>query len=81
MTLPLRKEIPFHLCMMCIASVMWFIGIWRRMNSEAGSLCAGCFQDYLPNGWLKVLDDCGHMMNMEQPEAFNEALEEFLRGK
>ena len=24
------------------------------------------------------LDDCGHMMNMEQPEAFNEALEEFL---
>ena len=34
--------------------------------------------DYLPNGKLKVLDDCGHMMNMEQPEAFNEALEEFL---
>ena len=26
---------------------------------------------------MKVLDDCGHMMNMEQPEAFNEALEEF----
>ena len=34
--------------------------------------------DYLPNGKLKLLDDCGHMMNMEQPEAFNEALEEFL---
>lgn len=34
---------------------------------------------YLPNGKLKVLKDCGHMLNMEQPEAFNAALREFLK--
>ena len=34
--------------------------------------------NYLPNGNLKVIDDCGHMMNMERPEEFNVALEEFL---
>lgn len=27
---------------------------------------------------IESAGDCGHMMNMEQPEAFNEALEEFL---
>ena len=36
--------------------------------------------EYLPNGKLKVLDDCGHMMNMERPEEFNAALVEFLEG-
>ncbi|MBQ8424315.1 MAG: class A beta-lactamase-related serine hydrolase [Coprobacter sp.] len=34
---------------------------------------------YLPNGRLHVIDDCGHMMNMEQPEAFNETLYNFLK--
>lgn len=33
---------------------------------------------YLPNGKLLLLDDCGHMLNMEQPEAFNEAVLHFL---
>ena len=35
--------------------------------------------EYLPRGELKILDDCGHMMNMERPEAFNEALGKFLK--
>ena len=34
--------------------------------------------NYLPDGKLKIIDDCGHMMNMERPEEFNVALEEFL---
>ena len=34
--------------------------------------------EYLPNGKLKVIEDCGHMMNMERPEEFNAALAEFL---
>lgn len=36
--------------------------------------------NFLPNGRMKVLNDCGHMLNMEQPEIFNKALEEFLKG-
>ena len=34
--------------------------------------------NYLPNGKLKIIDDCGHMMNMERSEEFNLVLEEFL---
>ena len=34
--------------------------------------------DYLPNGRMLVLEDCGHIMNMERPEEFNKALREFI---
>lgn len=34
--------------------------------------------NYLPNGKLTVIDDCGHMLNMEQPEAFNQVVLDFL---
>ncbi|MCD8166797.1 MAG: alpha/beta hydrolase [Bacteroides sp.] len=34
--------------------------------------------NYLPNGKLIVLDDCGHMLTMEQPEAFNKTVLNFL---
>lgn len=34
--------------------------------------------NYLPNGKQKIIDDCGHMMNMERPEEFNCVLEEFI---
>ena len=34
--------------------------------------------DYLPNSRMLVLEDCGHMMNMERPEEFNKALREFI---
>ena len=33
---------------------------------------------YLPRGRDMILRDCGHMANMEQPEAFNAAVLEFL---
>lgn len=34
--------------------------------------------NYLPNGKQKIIDDCGHMLNMERPEEFNCVLEEFI---
>lgn len=34
--------------------------------------------DFLPNGEHFVLPDCGHMMNMEQPKAFNAKVLEFI---
>ena len=34
----------------------------------------------LPNSTLKILPKAGHMANMEQPDAFNEALLEFLEA-
>ena len=36
--------------------------------------------DYLPNGHHRILPDCGHMMNMEQPDTFNSAVLQFLNG-
>lgn len=27
-----------------------------------------------------VIDDCGHMLNMERPKEFNKILNEFLSG-
>lgn len=34
--------------------------------------------NYLPNGRLRGLDDCGHMLNMERPAEFNRAVLDFL---
>lgn len=34
---------------------------------------------YLPNGRLKVINDCGHMLNMERPAEFNKVVLDFLR--
>lgn len=33
---------------------------------------------YLPKGRLRVIEDCGHMLNMERPAEFNKAVLEFL---
>lgn len=34
--------------------------------------------NYLPNGKLKVMNDCGHMLNMERPEEFNKVVIDFI---
>lgn len=34
--------------------------------------------DHLPNSRIVIIPDCGHMLNMDQPEAFNRTLIEFL---
>lgn len=34
---------------------------------------------YLPNGRLKVINDCGHMLNMERPVEFNKVVLDFIR--
>lgn len=33
---------------------------------------------YLPNGKMKTFKQCGHMVNLEQPELFNETLQDWL---
>lgn len=34
--------------------------------------------DYLPRGEARLIPDCGHMLNMEQPECFNRMVLDFL---
>jgi 3-oxoadipate enol-lactonase len=33
----------------------------------------------LPNSHLAILPDAGHLLNLEQPELFNDAVRNFLR--
>ena len=37
--------------------------------------------EYLPNGTAILMPDCGHMMNMEQPELFNHTVLNFLKER
>lgn len=37
-------------------------------------------QTIAPQGQVVIIDDCGHMVNMERPEEFNRVLVDFLRG-
>ncbi len=37
-------------------------------------------QNVAPQGQVVIINDCGHMVNMERPEEFNRVLMDFLRG-
>ena len=37
--------------------------------------------DYLPNGKMTIIENAGHMLNMEQPKAFNETIIKFINNK
>lgn len=36
--------------------------------------------NYLPNGRVVVMSDCGHMLNMEKPKEFNRIVLDFIRS-
>ncbi|MDR0466998.1 MAG: alpha/beta fold hydrolase [Deltaproteobacteria bacterium] len=36
--------------------------------------------DATPGGRLQIIDDCGHLPNIEQPDAFRKALDAFVHG-
>ncbi len=41
---------------------------------------AEAMRDAIPNASLEILPDAGHLLNLEQPEQFNEAVRRFLAG-
>jgi pimeloyl-ACP methyl ester carboxylesterase len=52
--------------------------IWGSDDNITPPAVARQFAKNLPNSKLVMLKECGHAPMMERPEAFNEALEEFL---
>jgi 3-oxoadipate enol-lactonase len=42
---------------------------------------AGDLAGLLPRAELRLVPDAGHVVNLEQPEAFNALLREFLSGE
>lgn len=54
--------------------------IWGLQDKVTPPEIALHFHDLLPNSELKFIDQCGHVPMTEQPELFNEHLEEFLKA-
>ena len=52
--------------------------IWGREDLITPLSVAETFAERLPNARMVVLDDCGHVPNIEEPEAFNRFSQEFL---
>lgn len=53
--------------------------IWGLNDTITPPSVAHEFNRLLPNSELKFIDKCGHAPMMEQPEKFNEYLDEFLK--
>lgn len=82
---PLHKEV----------RMFWAREAWKRLEERCPSVPTLMLRgdakgesksyhpkelNYLPNGKAMLLPDCGHMMNMEQPETFNQVVLQFLEG-
>lgn len=52
--------------------------VWGLNDNITPAHVAHEFHKLLPNSTLRFIDHCGHAAMMEQPERFNEVLEEFL---
>jgi len=52
--------------------------VWGTEDQVTPPRVAYQFRDNFPNAKLVLLSECGHVPMMEKPEAFNNAVEEFL---
>lgn len=54
--------------------------IWGESDARSPLSVANAFQDAIPGADLVVISKAGHMSNLEQPDAFNAAIREFVRA-
>jgi pimeloyl-ACP methyl ester carboxylesterase len=54
--------------------------IWGESDARSPLSVASAFHDAIPGAHLVVISEAGHMSNLEQPEAFNDAIREFVRA-
>jgi len=54
--------------------------LWGREDRIVPVICGEQYRRLLPNATLRVLDRCGHMPPVEQPDRFAELVLDFLRG-
>jgi 2-hydroxy-6-oxonona-2,4-dienedioate hydrolase len=55
--------------------------VWGRQDELIGADRAEKFRDGIPGAKLVILEECGHMPEIEKPEQFNRALLDFLAGR
>jgi pimeloyl-ACP methyl ester carboxylesterase len=54
--------------------------IWGELDARSPLTVARQFKEAIPDTKLVVIPDCGHVSNLERPEAFNRAVSEFCRA-
>jgi pimeloyl-ACP methyl ester carboxylesterase len=55
--------------------------VWGRGDRIVPLICGEQYRRLLPNATLTVLDHCGHMPPLEQPDAFARLVRDFLGAK
>ena len=54
--------------------------VWGREDRIVPAICGEQYRQLLPSARLKVLDQCGHLPPIEQPDAFARLVVDFLEG-
>lgn len=54
--------------------------VWGAQDEIVPASVASQFSDALPNATLSVVEQCGHAVDMEQPEALHRLINEFCAG-
>jgi pimeloyl-ACP methyl ester carboxylesterase len=54
--------------------------VWGESDARSPLSVARQFEEAIPHAQLVVIPGAGHCSNLERPEAFNDAVREFLRG-
>ena len=54
--------------------------IWGELDVRSPLAVARQFEEAIPNTELVVIPNCGHVCNLDQPEAFDRAVREFCRA-
>lgn len=54
--------------------------IWGALDARSPLAVARQFEEAIPDAELVVIPECGHVCNLERPEAFNRAVRKFCRA-
>jgi pimeloyl-ACP methyl ester carboxylesterase len=54
--------------------------LWGELDVRSPLRIAKEFEQKIPNARLVVIPDCGHVINLQAPEVFNEAVRNFCRS-
>ena len=71
-----NPSLPFYLAKVNIPSLL----IWGRQDAIIPVECGDLYHDALSNSTLKVIDNCGHLPQIEKPQEFQAAITQFLSG-
>jgi pimeloyl-ACP methyl ester carboxylesterase len=55
--------------------------VWGREDKIVPVACGEQYRSAMPNATLTVLERCGHLIPIEQPEAFARLVLDFLGGE